>query len=493
MIIGLSDTAFAYRGTIQDIIWLFYPGAELMPEHKGEFFLHLTLRQEEQVLWAEAQLFSNGTSMAHREEGLPLLTEETPNELKRLARMAVYRILESFSGRRPTPWGIMTGVRPTKVVHRLLDLGWAAKDIRLYLVEKYALRQDKAALITAIAETQRPFLLSREQAGRLVSIYIGIPFCPTRCLYCSFPSYPIKHHRTVVEPFLNVLLEEIRVVGQTLQSRGLTVQTIYLGGGTPTSLSVEQLQTLLEAVNGHLRTEGTVEVTVEGGRPDTLKEEILALLAQQGVTRLSINPQSMNQKTLDVIGRSHTVEDVYRAVEEARKYKFATINMDVIIGLPGETVQDVTRTVNSLLQLKPENVTVHALALKRASHLKQRLAEFPLSEAGQAAAMWEETARGASRLGLEPYYMYRQKQMVGNLENIGYALPGHACIYNIQMIEERQTIIGLGVGAGSKWVDPRTRNLVNEYNAKEPRQYVERLDEYLRRKVSHINHLSTFP
>lgn len=491
MIIGLSDTAFEYRGTIQDIIWLFYPGAELVAGPKGEFFLHLTLRQEGQLLWAETQLYSNGAAMAHREEGLPILPGETPNELKRLARMAVYRILESFSGRQPTPWGIMTGIRPTKVVHRLLDLGWHSKEILSYLVEKYALRQDKAALITGIAETQRPFMLSRKQAGRLVSIYIGIPFCPTRCLYCSFPSYSLKHHRSMVEPFFNALLEEIRVVGETLQANGLTVQTIYLGGGTPTSLNLEQLETLLSAVNTYLRNEHTDEVTVEGGRPDTLKEEVLASLAAHGVTRLSINPQTMNQKTLDAIGRAHTAEDVYRAVEGARKFRFATVNMDVIIGLPGETVADVTRTVDSLLQLKPENITVHALALKRASHLKQRLAEFPLSDAGEAAAMWEETARGARTLGLVPYYMYRQKQMVGNLENIGYALPGHPCIYNIQMIEERQTIIGLGVGAGSKWVDPRTWNLINEYNAKEPRQYVERLGEYLERKVNHINHLST--
>lgn len=490
MIIGLSDTAFAYKGTIQDVIWLFYPGAELVAEAQGELFLHLSLGEAAEVLWAEAQLYSNGASLTQREEGRPILPEETPNELKRLARLAVFRILESFSGLQPTPWGIMTGIRPTKVVHRLLDLGWHSKEVQSYLTEKYALRPDKAALITGIAETQRPFLLSKEQAAGLVSIYIGIPFCPTRCLYCSFPSYSIKQHRSMVEPFFHALLEEIRVVGQTLQAKGLTVQTIYLGGGTPTSLTVEQLQTLLGAINGYLRTENTVEFTVEGGRPDTLKDEVLALLAQQGVTRLSINPQSMNQKTLDIIGRAHTVEDVCQAVAGARKYQLATINMDLIIGLPGETVEDVTRTVNSLLQVKPENLTIHALALKRASHLKQRLAEFPLSGAGEAAAMWEATARGAASLGLEPYYMYRQKQMVGNLENIGYALPGHACIYNVQMIEERQTIIGLGVGAGSKWVDPKTWNLVNEYNAKEPRQYVERLQEYLERKVRHLNHLA---
>ncbi|GAB6158450.1 hypothetical protein JCM39194_16500 [Desulfotomaculum varum] len=489
MIIGLSDTAYNYQGTIQDIIWLFYPGARFFTATEGAFSIHLTLSDQANNLWAEAQLFSSGMAMAHRETGQPLLPGENQNELKRLARLAVYRLLVSYSGRRPSPWGIMTGIRPTKVVHRLFDLGWPATDIEHYLAEKYDLAQDKAVLITAIAKTQRPYLLSGASAARQVSIYIGIPFCPTRCLYCSFPSYSIKQHRALVEPFLKALLEEIRVVGQTLQARGLQVQTIYLGGGTPTSLGVDQLRSLLMAVNRYLRTDKTVEITVEGGRPDTLTPEVLAVLAQQGVTRLSINPQSMQQHTLDIIGRSHTVEDIYRAMAEARKYKFTTVNMDIIVGLPGETVQDVTHTMRHLRQLKPENLTVHALALKRASHLKQRLAEFSLIDAAQAAAMWEEAAREAQGMGLQPYYMYRQKQMVGNLENIGYALPGHACIYNIQMIEERQTVIGLGVGAGSKWVNPLTHSLVNQYNAKEPRQYVERLDEYLRRKVNRIEQL----
>ncbi|CCO08074.1 coproporphyrinogen dehydrogenase HemZ [Desulforamulus hydrothermalis] len=486
MIIGLSDTAYSYLGTVQDIIWLFYPGARFSTAAEGDLTIQLILNDQDGNLWAEAQLFSSGMAVAHRETGQPWLPGEKQNELKRLARLAVYRLLVSYSGRRPSPWGIMTGIRPTKVVHRLFDLGWPATDIERYLAEKYALAQEKAALITAIAKTQRPYLLSGTSAARLVSVYIGIPFCPTRCLYCSFPSYSIKQHRTLVEPFLNALLKEIREVGEALQARGLHVQTVYLGGGTPTSLGVDQLSSLLASVNRYLRTDETVEITVEGGRPDTLTREVLAVLAQQGVTRLSINPQSMQQHTLDAIGRSHTVEDIYRATEEARHYKFNTVNMDIIIGLPGETVQDVAHTMRHLRQLKPENLTVHALALKRASHLKQRLAEFSLTDAAQAAAMWEEAARAAQGMGLQPYYMYRQKQMVGNLENIGYTLPGHACIYNIQMIEERQTVIGLGVGAGSKWVNPLTHSLVNQYNAKEPRQYVERLDEYLSRKINRI-------
>ena len=490
MIIGLSTLAEEYRGTIQDIIWLFYPGAQLVTDSEASLILSLTLGEQGKSLWAEAQLYAEGSAMAHRETGEPILPGETANEQKRLARLAVYQVLASFSRENPSPWGIMTGIRPTKVIHRLMDLGWPNEQVEGFLKEKYALHPEKASLITDIASSQRPFLLSQEQAAKMVAVYIGIPFCPTRCLYCSFPSYPITKHRAMVAPFLQALLEEIRVVGEALQSSGLTVQSLYLGGGTPTSLNCDQLRPLLQIINQYLRSEETVEYTVEGGRPDTLTEEILGVLDEHRVTRLSINPQSMNQKTLEAIGRSHSVEDIYQAVETARRFHFDTINMDVIIGLPGETIQEVGHTMQCLATMQPENLTVHALALKRASHLKQRLAEFPLSGASEATAMWQETARMASKMGMEPYYMYRQKQMVGNLENIGYALPGHQCVYNIQMIEERQTIIGLGVGAGSKWVEPRTWTLVNEYNAKETRQYVERLDEYLERKIKHIQSLT---
>lgn len=486
--IGLSDTASAYRETIKDIIWLFYPGARFVTESEGDFSLHLILGQTEK-LWAEAQLFANGVALAQREEGQPITAEKTSNELKRLARLAVYRLLSTYSRSNPSPWGIMTGIRPTKVVHCLLDLGWDKESIKNYLQDNYALQEDKAKLITSVAMVQRPLLLSKEQTKKLLGIYIGIPFCPSRCLYCSFPSYSIQRHRDMVDPFLKALLEEIKIIGEMIKSQGLLVQSIYLGGGTPTSLNYEQLQLLLQAIQQYLKSPSTLEITVEGGRPDTLNDDVFALLADSGVTRLSINPQSMNQKTLDVIGRAHTVEDIYRSFVSARKYSFASLNMDLIIGLPGETVADVAKTMSSVLQLNPENLTVHTLALKRASALKERLSEFPPLQAETAVAMWQETARGAAAMGQRPYYMYRQKQMVGNLENIGYALPGHECIYNIQMIEERQTIIGLGVGAGSKWVNPETLTLVNEYNAKDPKQYVARLDEYIGRKLKHLQEL----
>lgn len=486
MIIGLTGKAIDYVGTIRDIIWLFYPGAELISNNTNEIFINLELAGFDSELWGEAQVFNNSSSFAYRETGLPLSSEE-PNELKRLARVTVFRSLASFTTNNPSPWGIMTGIRPTKVVHRLMDYGWSLEKVQQFLVEKYALRLDKASQITQIAHRQRPFLPSREQTAKYISLYIGIPFCPSRCLYCSFPSYPINRHRTMVESFFNALLEEIKVVGEKIKSKDLTVQTIYIGGGTPTSLDIVMLDRLLKSVNQHLKDTETIEITVEGGRPDTLSPEVLNLLSEAGVDRLSINPQSMVEKTLKVIGRAHSVEDIYVAMEEARRLKFRTINMDLIIGLPGETVENVQETVRRVVELAPENLTVHSLALKRASVLKQRLEEFPQASADEVVSMWQLTAGGAQVLGQYPYYMYRQKQIAGNLENIGYALPNHECIYNIQMIEERQTIIGLGVGASSKWINPMDLTLVNEYNAKDPSQYVDRLQEYLARKINWLD------
>ncbi|RYD03264.1 hypothetical protein N752_20750 [Desulforamulus aquiferis] len=456
MIIGLTGEAVDYVGTIQDIIWLFFPGAELLPNNTAGTYIKLEFGNEGNGLWAEAQFYHQGAANAYRENGTPLTPGEEANEFKRLAKLVIYLSLAAATSQLPSPWGIMTGIRPTKVVHRLLDFGWSPEKVQGYLVDKYALSQDKALQITDIAGRQRSIILTGEQMSRFISIYIGIPFCPSRCLYCSFPSYPIKRNKLMVEDFFKALIEEIKRVGEMIKSRNLIVQTIYLGGGTPTSLNLDMLLTLMDTINLYLKDSNTVEFTVEGGRPDTLSTEVLTLLAEAGVDRLSINPQSMVEKTLKVIGRAHSIEDIYQAMAIARKVKFKTINMDLIIGLPGETPRDVQETVNRVIELAPENLTIHSLAVKRASDLKQRLEEFPQASAEEAVEMWQITANGALALGQHPYYMYRQKQMVGNLENIGYTKPGHACIYNVQIIEERQTIVGLGVGAGSKWLIPTT-------------------------------------
>lgn len=484
-----------YLHIIQDVIWLFYPGAELSRGEEGrnpDMILFIEVDREQngqQEIALQAIYDGPGGQLTHREAAAPDF-EEAENEVKRLARLAVYRLLCLATGREPGPWGIFTGIRPTKVVHRMLDAGLSAGEIIPRLESRFAVRPDRARLLTDIALRQRPFLLPHDTAGRLAAVYIGVPFCPTRCLYCSFPAYPLNRYGSLVDTFVNALLEEIRQVGGMLKKAGVEVQSIYIGGGTPTSLHEKQLSEVLLAVKDQFVDNKTAEFTVEAGRPDTLSGAKLEICAGAGVTRVSVNPQSMHQRTLHAIGREHTVEDIYRAVSLVREIGFPVLNMDLIIGLPGETPGEVAETVKKIGQFGPENITVHVLAVKRASRLRFELENHPLPGPEEARTMWEIARAQAEELGMLPYYLYRQKKMLGNLENIGYTLPGSECLYNIQVIEERQTIIGLGAGAGSKWLNPRDWTLVNKFNPKDPFVYIERLKEIIKDKKDRIKRLA---
>ncbi|WP_066632701.1 coproporphyrinogen dehydrogenase HemZ [Desulfolucanica intricata] len=482
-----------YLPSLQDIIRLFFPDKCICtnfsePPAEEDIIIRAVINLTG-VITANIYIYQDKREYTHRENALEN-TGDKKNEAKRLVRLALFRLLTQLTGAVPSPWGILTGIRPTKVIHRLFDLGYGSPEIINKLITDYSLSKDKAKLVTETAKRQRKFLLNKTEASKLVSIYIGIPFCPTRCLYCSFPAYPIKKFKSWVEPFLKALMQEIIEIGTAIRECGLQVQTIYFGGGTPTSISVEQLEALLNSVNKYLRFSQTLEITIEGGRPDTLSPEILAVCAEAGVNRLSINPQTMQEKTLNTIGREHTVNDIYQAMEAARKIGFPVINMDLIVGLPGETGADVTKTMSLIKSLSPENLTVHALAVKKASLLKQELHLHKLPGESEAVKMWEITRQGALNMGLIPYYLYRQKRIIGNLENIGYALPGKECIYNIHMIEEKQTIIGLGAGAGSKWLRPDDWLLTNRYNPKDPLMYTERIEELIKWKKQEISNLT---
>ncbi|NPV91513.1 MAG: coproporphyrinogen dehydrogenase HemZ [Firmicutes bacterium] len=387
------------------------------------------------------------------------------------------------------PWGSLKGVRPGKIVQRWMDQGKGPAQIEDELTQVYGMSRDKARLLLEVARRQRPWLLNREQADRLVSIYIGIPFCPSRCLYCSFPGYPLPARGSLVEDFVSALQREIETVGEGLGRRGMTVQTIYMGGGTPTSLNPEQLDRVLGGIVRHLRGPRTFEFTVEAGRPETLTGECLAVLRRAGVGRLTINPQTLNDHTLELIGRRHTAADTFAAFRRAREAGFTCINMDIIIGLPGETRADLDRTLAGVAELNPENLTVHTLALKRASRLKAEQQLWKLPDDGAAAESLAAASGFARGAGYLPYYLYRQRDILGGLENVGYTRPGFEGVYNIQMIEERQTVIGLGAGAGSKWLRPGGWWLVNSYNPKDPINYVSRIDELTRRQVDKLSGL----
>lgn len=441
----------------------------------------------------------------------PRYTEEDRlRRRKELVRLGVRRVITEAMGLVPSPWGILVGVRPTKLVHRLLDKGFIPEEIVSDLQKHHGLEEEKARLVTEVSLRQRKFLPDAKTALRRVSIYVGIPFCPTRCAYCSFAAYPLREFGHLVPPYLEALFYEIREVGRWLQGSELEVESLYIGGGTPTVLSGVHLARLFEAVDkylrpgrrskrfsggsglstrgsGHSAKDSLVEYTVEAGRPETLTGEKTRLLKEAGVDRVSINPQSMHDTTLERIGRRHSVADIYRAFALAREAGFAVINMDTIVGLPGESLADVEKTFAKIRELAPENLTVHSLAVKRASTLRAELSKEEIMQAKEAEAMVEAGRVAAGEMGMIPYYLYRQRHIFGNLENVGYARPGAESVYNIQMMEERQTIIALGAGGITKLVAPGDWRVERVANPKCPSMYADGIAASTLEKVARLD------
>lgn len=407
--------------------------------------------------------------------------EDAPAAVQRLVRLNLLALLGELTGRNPGPWGILRGVRPIKIVHRLLDEGFSADQAAVRLTADYAVSGDKARLLAGIALRQRPFLLTGTAARRLVAVYVGIPYCPSRCLYCSFPANVLPADRAEVAVFLHALEADIAAAAEILARHGLAAETVYIGGGTPTSLGEADFARLLDTVRTAFVSAATREFTVEAGRPDSLTDGKIAAMAAAGVSRVSINPQTMREKTLKLIGRNHSVRDIIVMFRKIRASGIPVVNMDVIAGLPGETAADMAATMDEIVRLAPDNLTVHTLAIKRGSRLAEGQGEVALPDETATAAMLAVAADGACRMGLVPYYLYRQKHMTGNLENVGYARPGAECLYNIQIIEERQTVIGVGPAAGTKAVRADHR-LTSCYNPKDVATYIRNVDHYTRRR-----------
>ncbi len=405
---------------------------------------------------------------------------------KRLSRVALLKCLQDLQPGKKLPWGILTGIRPTKIVHRLLDRGMGGQEAAEVLARDYLIQPDKIDLALEVAGLQRQYLLQPGEASKLVNVYVGIPFCPSRCAYCSFPSVIGKGME--IRVYLKVLEQEITALGRALADRGISVQTIYVGGGTPSILSAEELANLLHRCLDHLVSDKTVELTVEAGRPDTLDRAKLRVMAEAGVGRLSINPQTMVQHTLERIGRNHSPDQVREAFWLARECGFDNINMDIILGLPGETISDVMFTLKEISRLRPDSLTVHALALKRASNLRGRT-DAMTDESTQGLQMQDAAEKTARGLGMRPYYLYRQKQIFNNLENVGYAKAGKESVYNIQIMEERQTVFGAGAGAASKIVNPADWSLTNFQHPKSPEAYYKRWQESLEERLQLLDRL----
>lgn len=399
---------------------------------------------------------------------------DTKNDLKR----NIYKNLLKL-GNKELPWGTLTGIRPTKIVMEMLENDMSLEDIKKHLKEVYLVSDKRIKLCTDTAKNEFNILKKIDYKNGY-SLYIGIPFCPTRCLYCSFTSYSIAQWKKDTDTYVEALCKELLAVSKMY--KGKKLQTIYMGGGTPTSLEGYQLSKILNVVKKNFDLSNLLELTVEAGRPDSITREKLEALKEVGVDRISINPQTMQQKTLDLIGRHHTIEDIFESYKLAREVGFENINMDFIIGLNGETLDDVIDSFTKVRTFAPESVTIHSLALKRAARLNTEN-KREIMDNDLILSMINTATDTCADLGLEPYYLYRQKNMAGNLENIGFSKPGKECLYNILIMEEKQTIIACGAGTSSKIVfgDGRIERIEN---VKDPKLYIERLDEMIMRKES---------
>lgn len=393
--------------------------------------------------------------------------------VRRLLRQTLYRLCRRLTGMHP-PWGSLTGIRPTRLFYEALESGLDMAQAAEQVQRAFDVTEEKARLLREIVETQRQL---PPPSDGWMDVYIGIPFCTTRCAYCSFSSGELGNGR-LVEPYLAALMREMEQARDILDATGRTLRAVYMGGGTPTSLSEDQLARLLAHMTRLFP--GACEYTVEAGRPDTITRGKLEAIRASGVTRISINPQTMNDRTLRVIGRAHTAQQVLDAYALAREVGMGHINMDVIAGLPGEGLEDFARTMEGALQLRPESLTVHTLAIKRSSRM--HLENAPLPDGETAAAMVRMGQETAARLGMRAYYLYRQKYMAGNQENVGYALPGHACQYNVDIMEETTHILALGAGGISKRVYPEEGRIGRAPNVANIEQYIARVDEMTQRK-----------
>ena len=478
--VRLNKPQFEYD--IHSIVKAFYPAETVKVFEEGTKYFESDGDNPSIAIWFEERAIRVKLSGTEHEAVLSR-PEERPvvkNELKQL----LYRVLSAHTGKE-LPWGTLTGIRPTKIAMQFLEENapgtqnpMTEADILSYMQETYYCSEEKALLAIDIAKREKR-ILADIHYEKGYSLYIGIPFCPTTCLYCSFTSFPIFSWKDRVGEYLTALEKEIDFVREACQDKIL--DSVYIGGGTPTTLEPEELRRLLSKVRASFDFSQVKEFTVEAGRADSITRDKLRVLKEFGVTRISVNPQTMNQETLNIIGRRHTVEQVEEAYRLAREEGFTNINMDLILGLPGETKEHVERTMEAVTRLCPDSLTVHSLAIKRASRLSLWIEENGIETLHNTDETMEIAAEGAARMNMKPYYLYRQKNMSGNFENVGYATEGNYGIYNILIMEEKQTIMALGAGTISKAVYPDGR-IERCDNVKDVALYIEKIDEMIERK-----------
>ncbi len=482
-VVKVNKTRFEYD--IHSIVKAFFPnedvkvltpdtGADKQNIWKAEVKLTVNLNNEGASLY-----FGTGDELRPYNWQIVKDGEEQKDakSYKAAFKRFLYTSLVDYTGKE-LPWGNLTGIRPTKIAMELLEKGEKEEAVILKMQTEYFVSRKKAELGVDIAKREKE-LLSSVHFAHGYSLYIGIPFCPTTCLYCSFTSYPISRHKDRVEEYIDCLIKEMRYTRKACQDK--TLDSVYIGGGTPTTLEAGQLDRLLTALRDIFDFSTVQEFTVEAGRADSITREKLEVLKKHHVDRISINPQTMKQETLHLIGRQASVEQVDEAYRLARSVGDFNINMDIILGLPGETAEDIQNTVDRIAVLKPDSLTVHSLAIKRASGMNAWIQENGIQTLCNTDATMKIAADGAAKMHMQPYYLYRQKNMSGNFENVGYAREGCYGLYNILIMEEKQTIMALGAGSISKRVYPDGR-IERCENVKDVVQYIERIEEMIERK-----------
>lgn len=483
--IYLEQNEEIYNNDIRAMLQAFFDNEKVVLTKEGtRISLKVTYTQDQDV---ETQVAGGGyvTYTLEDEEGYHASKTVVVDYMnKKVARnplkAALYRMLSEYT-KKELPWGSMTGVRPTKVATEWLENEKSEKEIKELYTNTYLTIPQKADICIEVAKKEQE-LFKDFSYDEEYCIYIGIPFCPSRCLYCSFTSYPIAQYADKVEDYLQALYKEMEFVAGADAYKNKRLVAIYIGGGTPSALTAEQLNALVSKLQATFDMQHVREFCVECGRPDSITMDKLRVLKELGVERISINPQTMWDETLHLIGRAHSVEQTKEAFRQAREAGFENINMDMIVGLPGEDIEHVRHTLSEIRAMNPDSLTVHSLAIKRAANLNIEMERYQSLIKGSTNEMLLAVDACAREMDMIPYYLYRQKNIPGKLENIGYAVEGKECVYNILIMEEKLDILGMGAGSSSKFIFRKENRIERVENVKNVDEYINRIDEMIERK-----------
>ncbi len=477
--ITVFNIGHSFDYEVQKLIGIFYPYEKLKVLNNIENVSGQSIECKAESLGGIINISVKADLLdGYSEHNTTVLCEISDKKCEENLCGALFKCLKDITGYSPA-WGMLTGIRPAKLFLRLSEQ-FGEKETERILKEVYFVNESKISLCKESAQREKKIIeLSKPES---FSLYVSIPFCPTRCSYCSFVSHSVESAAKIIPLYVEKLCEEIKKTAEIINPLGLVLESVYIGGGTPTSLSAVQLDVIIKALKDNFDFSNLREFTVEAGRPDTVDDEKLSVLKKNGVTRISINPQSMNDSVLEKIGRKHTCAQTVEAFKSARKMGFDNINMDLIAGLPGDTAESFKETVKKVIALSPESVTVHSLAFKRASELTKKKMFSGASESEIAGEMVDYARNELTKSGILPYYMYRQSKTVGNLENVGYAKPGFECLYNVFIMDETHSIFAVGASAVSKLREPGGGLIERIFNFKYPYEYINRFEEQILRK-----------